>query len=202
VGRQQVDVLADALRARSIEPRQVVCGSARRQRDTAAPFAVAAADLTIDPRWNEYASADVLSTHSATTVRLERRPDDPAPPLSSRDFQVLLDQALHTWIVEGHRSPAGQTWPAFLGQVTGALDDVLATAHPRHTTLVFTSAGVIAALCVRLLGLPDEAFVPFNRVSVNTGITRIVRGRSGTTLVSFNDHGHLDGQDPSLLTYR
>jgi hypothetical protein len=39
-----------------------------------------------------------------------------------------------------------------------------------------------------------------NPLTINTGITKLVSGRSGLTAVSFNDHGHLDGTD--LLTYR
>ena len=38
-----------------------------------------------------------------------------------------------------------------------------------------------------------------NQVTVNTGVTRIVSGRRGLTLVSYNEHTHL-GED--LLTYR
>jgi hypothetical protein len=40
-----------------------------------------------------------------------------------------------------------------------------------------------------------------NPVCVNSGVTRLVAGRRGTTLVSFNEHGHLDGV-PGVLTYR
>jgi hypothetical protein len=67
---------------------------------------------------------------------------------------------------------------------------------------VFTSGGTLAALCVALLQLPDDAFVAFNRVSVNTGVTKVVHGRSGTTLVSFNEHGHLERGASALVTYR
>ena len=37
---------------------------------------------------------------------------------------------------------------------------------------------------------------------VNTGVTKLVTGRRGVTMVSFNEHGHLEGRDPELLTYR
>jgi hypothetical protein len=43
--------------------------------------------------------------------------------------------------------------------------------------------------------------VALNRVTVNTGVTKIVSGRAGTSLLSFNDHGHLEGA-AELLTYR
>jgi hypothetical protein len=55
---------------------------------------------------------------------------------------------------------------------------------------------------VALLGVPPAAFVAFNRVVVNTGITRLAHGRGGTTLVSFNEHAHLESPGRSLITYR
>jgi hypothetical protein len=68
--------------------------------------------------------------------------------------------------------------------------------------LVFTSGGVLAAVCVSLLALPESSFITFNRVTVNTGVTKVIHGRRGSTLVSFNDHGHLERADRSLVTYR
>jgi hypothetical protein len=52
------------------------------------------------------------------------------------------------------------------------------------------------------LGLPDAAFVTFNRVLVNTGITKVIHGRSGSSLVSFNEHAHLERSSAALITYR
>ncbi len=46
------------------------------------------------------------------------------------------------------------------------------------------------------------AFVAFNRVTANTGVTKVVHGRSGTTLVSFNEHAHRERDGRSLVTYR
>ena len=40
-----------------------------------------------------------------------------------------------------------------------------------------------------------------NPVCVNSGVTRVVTGRRGRTLVTFNEHAHLDGV-PDVLTYR
>ena len=40
-----------------------------------------------------------------------------------------------------------------------------------------------------------------SKVVVNSSVTKVVLGRRGTSLVSFNDHGHLEGRE-GLLTYR
>ena len=64
-----------------------------------------------------------------------------------------------------------------------------------------TSGGVIAAVCAGLLGLPADGLVRLNRVVVNSSVTTVVSGRSGTTLLSFNEHGHLLGTE-APVTYR
>ncbi|HWF53236.1 MAG TPA: hypothetical protein VG223_01350, partial [Solirubrobacteraceae bacterium] len=66
----------------------------------------------------------------------------------------------------------------------------------------FTSGGVLAAVCIELLGLADDAFTTFNRVTINAGITKVIHGRRGATLVSFNDHSHLERAGTELVTYR
>jgi hypothetical protein len=58
---------------------------------------------------------------------------------------------------------------------------------------------VVAALCADLLGTGAAGLVALNRVAVNGAITKLAAGRSGLALLTFNEHGHLEGDD---LTYR
>ena len=202
-GVEQAAALAEDLVRRGVQIDEVVSGSLARQRDTAEPVAAAAGcGLTVDERWNEYDTDDVLTHHSATPVRAERRPGDAAPAVSSRDFQDLLDAALPAWIAAADEGPALERWPAFSERIAAALVDLAAGLDSGRTALVSTSGGVVAATCVALLGLPPAAFVAFNRVTVNTGVTKVVHGRRGTTLVSFNEHAHLERDGRSLVTYR
>jgi hypothetical protein len=39
-------------------------------------------------------------------------------------------------------------------------------------------------------------------VVVNASVTKLVVGQRGTTLVSFNDHSHLELSGAQLMTYR
>ena len=204
-GHAQVEALHRSLERRGIVADRVVSGSLRRQRDTARPWSseVADAGATIDERWNELDNDDVLSHHSAVQTRLERRPGDTGPAFSSRDFQVVFDQALQEWVDAGAASPARQTWPDFLAKVNVALDDLGGGLRSGETAMAFTSSGVIAALAASLIGVPECAFVPLNRVSVNASITKVIVGSRGKTLVSYNDHGHLeDAGTHDLVTYR
>ena len=203
-GRRQAEVLAAEWARRGVTFAFVVSGGLARQRDTAAVLAAGSGvAVDVDPGWDEYDSDDILAHHSATPVRLE--PDPAAAPgtqLSSRDFQELLDGVLGDWIAAGDASGAREPWPAFDARVRAALGRALARLGPGETGLVCSSGGAIGGLCAALLSMPPSALVTFNRVAVNTGITRVVSGRSGTTLVSINEHGHFDGLDPELRTYR
>ena len=197
-GHEQAAAVHAAVERLGLESPRLVCGTLRRQRDTAAPFAAAfGADVEEDERWNEYHSRDVLEAHGTVPASLEHREGD--AQLSSRDFQGILDDALLAWIAAGENGPAGETWPAFQGRVLGALDDVVRGLGSGESALVFTSGGPIGAVCARLLDVPDPTFVTFNHVVINAGITKLVSGRRGTSLISFNEHAHLDAE---LVTYR
>jgi broad specificity phosphatase PhoE len=187
-GRAQAERLAADLAHRGFAAERVLSGRLARQRDTAAVFG----EFAVDARWDEYDADEILAHHSGSAARLER-PGGVA--LTPREFQDVLERALLAWVAAGDASPCAETWPAFAARVAAALD-----AAAERPTLVCTSGGAIAAACVGLLGIAPAAFVALNRVTVNTGVTKIVRGRSGTSLVSFNEHGHLEAG--GLVTYR
>jgi broad specificity phosphatase PhoE len=199
-GTEQAEAVHAALSARGVQPDRLVSGSLRRQRDTALPWTSQGATLAVDPRLDEYDASDLLAAHSDAGASLERGPGEEAPSLHSRDFQVILDDALHAWIAAGADGGAGETWTAFRDRVSAALRDVVADLGSGETAIVITSGGVIAACCVLALGVPEHTFVALNHVTVNAGITKIVSGRRGVSLVSFNEHAHLEGD--GLVTYR
>lgn len=179
----------------------MVSGALRRQRDTAAPCARAAGvELEIDQGWDEYVDRDILGHHATVPAGLERHAGD--APLSSRDFQKILDQGLLAWIAAGSESPCRETWPAFLERVTAALAAFAQSLRSGETGLIVSSGGVIAALTAHLLGLQPQALVAFNHVSINTAITKVAVGRGGMTLISSNEHAHLEVAGRELLSYR
>jgi broad specificity phosphatase PhoE len=201
VGERQVLALAEGLTRRGIAADHVFTGSLRRQRDTAAPLAEAAGiELAVDPRLDEYDDRDILSHYAEVPVGLQRRSGDEA--ISSRDFQLILNQALKGWIAAGADSPCREPWSAFDGRVRAALEVVAGALVKGQTALIVSSGGAIALLTAALLGLPPEALVAFNHVSINTGITKLAVGRGGVTLVSSNEHAHLEEADPELISYR
>ncbi len=200
-GHQQAAALVDGLRRRRIAADRVISGGLRRQQDTAAQCAAALGlQVAVDRRFDEYDDRDVLTHHARVSAGLEHHPGDRA--LSSRDFQGILNGALRKWIETGADGPSRQPWPQFLDRLEAALADVATGLGKGQTALVVSSGGAIAALATTLLRLPAESLIAFNHVSVNTGISKLAVGRGGTTLVSFNEHAHLDEAGGSLITYR
>jgi len=202
VGHEQTRVLGAALARRRLNVTRVAAGSVRRQLDTAAPLAAERGlEVEVDPRWNEYETDQVVEHHGELEVSLTGTGAG-GKEISSRQFQAVLDSALAAWVASGATSAATQSWPEFLESRTAVLAELAASLGSGETGLVLTSGGVIAAIGAHLLGGHADLLPGLNRVLVNTGITKLAVGRSGTSLVSFNEHAHLDDGGGKLLTYR
>jgi broad specificity phosphatase PhoE len=201
-GAAQAVAVAEELVGRALSVPIVISGSLRRQRDSAAPTSTAlGVAITVDARWNEYDMDDILEAHSDSSLRATQSPEA-GERVSSREFQVVLDQALPVWIEAGADSPASESWPAFAARTGSAFSELAQSLPSGSTGVVFTSGGVVAALAVALLELPPTSFPTLNRVMVNASLTKVIRGRRGATLVAFNEHGHLERGARSLVSYR
>jgi broad specificity phosphatase PhoE len=190
LGREQAASTGRWLRERGLRRPVAVHGSLRRQRDTALLALDAAGHRVsprVDPRWDEYDHIDLVRRYTAG--------HEAEGPQSSRAFQVLLDAALTAWVEHGDEGG----WPAFTTGVADALDELVGALEPGQDAVVFTSAGVIAAACARLLGTGAAGVVALNRVAINGAVTMVAAGRTGLTLLTFNEHSHLDG---GSVTYR
>lgn len=208
-GFRQAEVLGRSLAARGVHLDAAVSGTLARQRDTARTTlaAAGAGDLQaqVDPGWDEYDHDGVYAGWAADELAADQRgagaaPVDPAE--ASRAFQDRLEVALASWSAGVEGTGVRPEWSVFSARVAAATEAVVAGLGSGQTVAVFTSGGVISAVCARLLALPPAAVVAFNRVTVNAAITKVVCGRRGATLVSFNDHAHFEGPDATLLTYR
>ena len=193
-GFEQSTVVGAELLRRNVSFSQVRSGTLARQRDTAATaLKVVGSDVPVveDPRWNEYDHVDIARHHAGG-----------APQEDSRAYQGLLDAALTAWTSAGDGGPCAETWPAFLARCGEALTDLVASLGKGEHAVVFTSGGVIATICGLLMGTPEAGLLKLNRVTVNGGITKLVSGRGGVTMLSFNEHPHFEAEAASLLTYR
>lgn len=200
VGRRQAEIVAASLAERGYHPTRLLGGTLRRQQETAAAFVARGAPaLEVEPRWNEFDPDDVLTHHSDSALRIQ---GDTGETLTNRGFQAALEPALAEWVAHAERSPTSQTWPQFSGAGAAALEDLASELGSGDTAVIVTSGGAIAALIGALLGAPTEVFAALNRTLVNAGVTKLAIGSTGTNVVSFNDHSHLEAVDRELVTYR
>ncbi|MCZ2860451.1 histidine phosphatase family protein [Blastococcus sp. VKM Ac-2987] len=195
LGREQARCLGEELRRRELRDPLVVSGTLRRQRDTAALLAEAAGwpvSAEIDPRLDEYDHLDLLKRYPTEPA------NEPAGESASRRMQRLLDAALRSWVAAG----AADGWPAFSSGAVAVVEELAAGLPRGRDAVVATSAGVIAAVTAALLAAPADGVVALNRAAVNVGITSVLAGAGGLSLLAFNDHAHATGTRRHLLSYR
>jgi broad specificity phosphatase PhoE len=199
-GVQQSKVLGEELNRRGLLVNQVWSGTLSRQRATAAaclPVAGIDVECQEDPRWNEY-DMDALLPRFLPELDI-----DPATAAASpREFQKMLERAMIAWSDSGESVGTAGTWTEFCTTPCRALAEVFEGLGRGGVALVFTSGGVISAICASLLGLAPQGFLAVNRTMVNAGLTKVVQGPLGTSLVSLNEHAHFEGPNRELLSYR
>jgi broad specificity phosphatase PhoE len=197
-GVEQSRVLGTALAARGVVPDVVVTGRMRRHAQTADAVLTGGAwdvPVTVEPGWDEFDHLQVLSAH--TPPESESGGDEKAA------FQRWFEDATRHWTSGEHDERYDESFGAFGRRVGAALDGLVADLPERGTAVVLTSGGPVAWATASLLADAADArtalWMRLNPVSVNSGVTTVVVGGRGTTLVAFNAHDHLS---PDLLTYR
>jgi broad specificity phosphatase PhoE len=194
-GHRQAELLGTALAARGVRPDLVVSGGMRRHRETVegvlAGAGLESVGVEVDPGWDEYDHVSMLS-QVPTSFR------GAAP--TAAEFQAWMEQATDRWTGGEHDADYHEPFATFTGRVDDAFRRT-AEATGSGTALVVTSGGPISWVTASLLGGDVAQWSRLNVVCVNSGVTKVVSGRRGTTLVSFNEHTHVEGL-PGLLTYR
>jgi broad specificity phosphatase PhoE len=190
VGEQQSEVLGHALvRALGgVEPDLLVHGTMQRQQRTAELAAKAAGwsvTATVDERWNEM---DHLAVLAAQPRAFDGEPD-------RTQFQAWFEAATTRWASGSHDDDYDESFPSFRARVRDGVESLAGVG----TAVVVTSGGPISAVTADLLAAGTPTYQRLAPVVVNSSVTRVVSGRRGLTLVSFNDHAHLPAE---LLTYR
>jgi len=195
-GRRQAEMLGARLARTDLAIDRVVSGALRRQRDTAQAVLAALgrplAELQTDERLDEYDHVEVLARHTTeVTVATATASGE-----TGRALQSTLEEAIGRWI--SGDTGYSESHDAFIERVLDAVRHLV--AEPGGTVAV-TSGGVIAAFCAQALGLSEERWPGLARLLVNASVTKVISGHTGTSLVTFNDHAHLES-DRGLITYR
>jgi broad specificity phosphatase PhoE len=204
IGERQSVILGESLKGRVGEIDLVVCGAMKRHRQTA-DLTMEAMGLTIDPvidaDWNEYDHQEVVQVFKPAYKSRALMAADLARTGDPRHaFQVMFEKALARWTGGEHDADYAEPWTAFSERANAGLASILETQSASNV-LVFTSGGPVSAVTAKLLGLEIEGWQKLNRVAVNAAETKVVGGRSGVSVVSYNGHEHFES-DRELLTYR
>lgn len=201
-------MLGESLRSRVGAVDLAVVGEMRRHRETAAHALAAmgpeAARAELEHAgWNEFDHERVIAVHKPAyksktrmVADLARRKDP------KRAFQAIFEESLQAWSSAADDAGYEESWSAFGDRVVAALQDLDKQLGKGGSALVFTSGGPISAAAARLLDVGPEGWMKLNRVVANASVTKIVSGRAGLSLVTFNDHSHFEGGERELLTYR
>jgi broad specificity phosphatase PhoE len=195
-GEEQSRVLGAALAARGVRPDLVVRGAMRRHRQTAdAALAGGGWELPVveDHGWDEFDHRQMLELHPIGLGQGEE--------LTKAAFQQWFEQATLRWTGGEHAEEYDESFAAFGARVDAALRRAVERLGPSGTALVFTSGGPVSWVTTSLLRGDAGLWTQLNPVTVNASVTKVVLGSRGTTLVSFNDHSHLEGP-LGLVTYR
>jgi len=199
-GWEQGRTLGRWLAAHGPLPTSAVHGGMRRHRETWEALASGAGlSLTadVDEDWAEFDHTAVLARHAELTGGVVDHGVD------RRAFQEQFEISTAHWSAAGADAGYPEPYDAFVARARAALDAAAARPGP---TLVVTSGGVIAALAA-LLVVPEggagtvlgPVWARFNTVIANTSVTRVIVGRTGSRLLTFNEHPHVGTE---LLTYR
>lgn len=151
--------------------------------------------VQIDPAFNEYDSSQLLRQYGEPAMSLQRLREDP------RAFQQVLEHALLQWIADSNRSDKA-SWQSFNDVIWDSLTVLVSDRQTTDRIVVFTSAGVIACVLKQVLNLDAHGFLKINRRVFNASITHLNYGRSGFSLLGFNDVSALRLVEPELVTYR
>ncbi|MGV0794082.1 histidine phosphatase family protein [Mycolicibacterium sp. XJ1819] len=199
LGREQARLAAAALARRVDSFDWAVSGEIDRQRETLhivmERFGGDFSENT-DPQWNEYDLDAVLGGGGV------------AATTGGRELQRLVDDRLSRWtecagVDDDFRT---ETYAQYRQRCTAALMTVQRHAVSGRSVLVVSSAGTISHVTANLLGMDARSWIQLSRTMLNASITKLIVGRTGTSVMSINDHAHLDtghrAEKRGLMTFR
>ena len=214
-GEIQAQKLGDFWARHRLEFQQVFCGPAQRHRRTCeiAGEVVRQAGMSwpepvIVTDVDEFDAAKV--GHYYIPLLIER--DDNVRqlyaqfraaehrPEAGKLLQTLFEIVAEYWA--SGELPVGEveTWQSFRERVAGALCRIRSGAARSSNTVVFTSAGPIAASMSFVLDLPPKKSLDLMWTSRNCSYSEFLFSGQRLSLASYNSIPHLDSRD--LLTFR
>lgn len=209
LGMEQSRLLGTWMRSMGHAPDSIICGSAKRHKQTAQACLQAwREDLNqhpeeswlIDAGFDEFDHQEVLLKQCPQFANFaELKQFVAAQAYPRRAFQEIFTAAVNRWI-SGEYADYAETWIHFQQRCRAALERACAT---EGKIWIFTSGGTISALLQQVLGISDERIFDLNATLINAGVTRLHYRPSKISLSFLNSSAHLEiHQAPALLSYR
>jgi broad specificity phosphatase PhoE len=191
LGRAQAGAAGWALAERAPVVHAALSGTIARQRETAD---VALGSVPIPPfaecdeRWNEYDFPSIVGGAAVTE--------------SGRSLQSIVDAALRAWVTgRALDDQSAETYTDYSARCAAALDDLAGRLKSGQTAAVFSSSGTIANVVSRIWGVDPLTWITMSRTMVNASLSKLIVGRRGVSVVSFNEHHHVE-TSRRLMTFR
>ena len=211
LGERQATLLGHYLRDSGVVLDAAYSCDLLRQRETARlALAGQPAEVPhqVDPRFNEidndeqlrYLLPEVVKADPALRALVDRGLS------SSKDYQKVIDAVFNYWVSPQCKEARIQSWADYSGQVSAALQELMASQGSGKTLGIFTSGGTIATMVAQVLGLSGEQTYQFYEPIFNCSVTQIFYNGRKTSLSYFNDRSWLQLQGAkaaeNLVTYR
>ena len=203
LGALQSRLVGRALNERSFNAKIITSGSLYRHQETS-KYCLKELGIKTEPtisrNWNEYDHMELLSKFNPeyadySTLNSVVR-SHPAP---LKKLQDILNQSIVNWMQDKHDYSV--SWKSFKENAWTELEDLASKLSSKENALVFTSGGPISAIVMKAMKLKDEQFIELQNRVINTSITKILIGKSGLSVSTYNDYSHLEN-DFNLVTYR
>jgi len=205
-GHRQSAALGRALAGAGLRPDVLFTGAQRRHRETlegmAGGLTLDAGAAQVHEGLNEFDFKGLLDARFRQDPSARPVAQDADDPDRRAHFRVLRDAVL-AWQRDEIAYPP-ETWGAFCTRVAAARDAMVAAlAHKGGGTLLaVSSGGALGRLVASALGAPAEQMIRLQLQMKNCAMSRLIVGRDGLYLHSFNETPHVDAQTaPDLLSY-
>lgn len=203
LGVQQSKYVGSALKDRGLTAKIVTSGPLTRHLETADHCLRELGlkvNYPISDNWNEYDHNELISTSQPEFAEFEALKDHiKSHPVPLKALQDILNKSILDWMENKHTYSV--SWSSYKQSAWQELERIARQLKSRENAIVFTSGGPISAIVMKALRLKDEQFIDLQNRMVNTSITKILVGKSGLSVSTYNDYGHLE-HDFEKVTYR
>ena len=191
LGHQQAQWLGEYYTSRELYFDRIIIGGQLRHRQTAEGILTAFhcdAELEVHEGFNEY-NFEALY-HSFCQQYPEQAHSDFD---DRRHFYAVLRKALQAWSQDELTGPLPETWQHFHQRIEAAME--FAASIAKKKVLVISSGGAISMIMKQTLNVDPDTMISLNLQMINTAYSQLLKTRSRTQLLSFNNTPHLDNTD-------